>query len=122
MESRMIYSDLGTAIDFKPNNYINGLCRKQFEVVNLSDPNWKQSLIENDDEEYFVMKREVIRSGTDATDWEIDSDIFETWSEANANMHVHKDYGNFQFIIASRPKEKEEKKVDTRRKVFNFGD
>ena len=122
MESRMIYSDLGTAIDFKPNNYINGLCRKQFEVVNLSDPNWKQSLIENDDEEYFVMKREVIRSGTDATDWEIDSDIFETWSEANANMHVHKDYGNFQFIIASRPKEKEEKKVDTRRRIFNFGD
>ena len=122
MESRMIYSDLGTAIDFKPNNYINGLCRKQFEVVNLSDPNWKQSLIENDDEEYFIMKREVIRSGTDATDWEIDSDIFETWSEANANMHVHKDYGNFQFIIASRPKEKEEKKVDTKRRVFNFGD
>ena len=56
----MTYSDLGTAIDFKPNNYINGLCRKQFEVVNLSDPNWKQSLIENDDEEYFIMKREVI--------------------------------------------------------------
>ena len=120
MESRMTYSDLGTAIDFKPNNYIKGLCRKQFEVVNLSDPNWKQSLIENDDEEYFVMKREVIRSGTDATDWAIDSDIFETWSEANSNMP--KDYGNFQFIIASRPKEKEEKKVDTRRKVFNFGD
>ena len=120
MESRMIYSDLGTAIDFKPNNYIKGLCRKQFEVVNLSDPNWKQSLIENDDEEYFIMKREVIRSGTDATDWEIDSDIFETWSEANSNMP--KDYGNFQFIIASRPKEKEEKKVDTRRRVFNFGD
>lgn len=120
MESHMTYSDLGTAIDFKPNNYIKGLCRKQFEVVNLSDPNWKQSLIENDDEEYFVMKREVIRSGTDATDWEIDSDIFETWSEANANMP--KDYGNFQFIIASRPKEKEEKKVDTKRKVFNFGD
>ena len=120
MESRMTYSDLGTAIDFKPNNYIKGLCRKQFEVVNLSDPNWKQSLIENDDEEYFVMKREVIRSGTDATDWAIDSDIFETWSEANSN--IPKDYGNFQFIIASRPKEKEEKKVDTRRKVFNFGD
>lgn len=114
------YNDLGTAIDFKPNNYITGagLCRKQYEVVNLSDPNWKQSLIENDDEEYFIMKREVIRSGTDATDWEIDSDIFETWSEANANMHVHKDYGNFQFIIASRPKEKEEKKVDTRRRIF----
>ena len=120
MESRMTYSDLGTAIDFKPNNYINGLYRKQFEVVNLSDPNWKQSLIENDDEEYFVMKREVIRSGTDATDWAIDSDIFETWAEANSNMP--KDYGNFQFIIASHPKEKEEKKVDTRRKVFNFGD
>ena len=120
MENRMIYSDLGTAIDFKPNNYIKGLCRKQFEVVNLSDPNWKQSLIENDDEEYFVMKREVIRSGTDATDWVIDSDIFKTWSEANSNMP--KDYGNFQFIIASRPKEKEEKKVDTKRRVFNFGD
>ena len=120
MESRMTYSDLGTAIDFKPNNYIKGLCRKQFEVVNLSDPNWKQSLIENDDEEYFIMKREVIRSGTDATDWEIDSDIFKTWSEAKSNMP--KDYDNFQFIIASRPKEKEEKKVDTRRKVFNFGD
>ena len=119
-ESHMTYSDLGTAIDFKPNNYIKGLCRKQFEVVNLSDPNWKQSLIENDDEEYFIMKREVIRSGTDATDWAIDSDIFETWSEANSN--IPKDYGNFQFIIASRPKEKEEKKVDTRRKVFNFGD
>ena len=120
LESRMIYSDLGTAIDFKPNNYVNGLCRKQFEVVNLSDPNWKQSLIENDDEEYFVMKREVIRSGTDATDWAIDSDIFETWSEANANMP--KDFDNYQFIIASRPKEKEEKKVDTKRRVFNFGD
>ena len=120
MENHMTYSDLGTAIDFKPNNYVKGLCRKQFEVVNLSDPNWKQSLIENDDEEYFIMKREVIRSGTDATDWTIDSDIFETWSEANSNMP--NDYGNFQFIIASRPKEKEEKKVDTRRKVFNFGD
>ena len=120
MESRMTYSDLGTAIDFKPNNYIKGLCRKQFEVVNLSDPNWKQSLIENDNEEYFIMKREVIRSGTDATDWAIDSDIFETWSEANSN--IPKDYGNFQFIIASRPKEKEEKKVDTKRIVFNFGD
>ena len=115
----MTYSDLGTAIDFKPNNYVKGLCRKQFEVVNLSDPNWKQSLIENDDEEYFIMKREVIRSGTDATDWKIDSDIFETWAEANANMP--KDYGNVQFIIASRPKEKEEKKVDTRRRGFNFG-
>ena len=118
MESRMTYSDLGTAIDFKPNNYIKGLCRKQFEVVNLSDPNWKQSLIENDDEEYFVMKREVIRSGTDATDWEIDSDIFETWSEAKSNMP--KDYGKFQFIIASRPKEK--KKVGPKRRIFNFGD
>ena len=120
MKNRMIYSDLGTAIDLKPNNYITGagLCRKQFEVVNLADPNWKQSLIESDNEEYFIMKREVIRSGTDATDWAIDSDIFETWSEANANMHVHKDYGNFQFIIASRPKEKEEKKVDTRRRIF----
>lgn len=118
MESHMTYSDLGTAIDFKPNNYVKGLCRKQFEVVNLSDPNWKQSLIENDDEEYFIMKREVIRSGTDATDWAIGSDIFETWSEANSNMP--KDYGKIQFIIASRPKEKEEKKVDTRRRVFNF--
>ena len=120
MESRMTYSDLGTAIDFKPNNYARGWYSKEYEVVNLADPNWKQSLIENDDEEYFVMKREVIRSGTDATDWAIDSDIFETWAEANSNMP--KEYGNFQFIIASRPKEKEEKKVDTRRKVFNFGD
>lgn len=120
--SCVTYSDLGTAIDLKPNNYITGegLCRKQFEVVNLADPNWKQSLIENDDEEYFIMKREVIRSGTDATDWEIDSDIFETWSEAKSNMP--KDFDNYQFIIASRPKEKEEKKVDTRRRVFNFGD
>ena len=114
------YSDLGTAIDIKPSNYSNGWFSKEYEVVNLADPNWKQSLIESDENEYFVMKREVIRSGTDATDWEIDSDIFETWSEANANMP--KDYDNFQFIIASRPKEKEEKKVDTRRKVFNFGD
>ena len=120
IENHMTYSDWCTAIIFKPNNYIIGMCRKQFEVVNLSDPNWKQSLIENDDEEYFVMKREVIRSGTDATDWTIDSDIFETWSEANANMP--KDYGDFQFIIASRPKEKEEKKIDTRRRIFNFGD
>ena len=118
MENRMTYSDLGTAIDLMPSDYSNGWFSKEFMVVNLSDPNWKQSLIENDDEEYFIMKREVIRSGTDATDWEIDSDIFETWSEANANMHVHKDYGNFQFIIASRPKEKEEKKVDTRRRIF----
>ena len=114
------YSDLGTAIDIKPSNYSKGWFSKEYEVVNLADPNWKQSLIESDENEYFVMKREVIRSGTDATDWVIDSDIFETWSEANANMP--KDYGNFQFIIASRPKEKEEKKVDTRRKVFNFGD
>ena len=120
IENHMTYSDLGTAIDFKPNNYVKGLCRKQYEVVNLADPNWKQSLIENDDEEYFVMKREVIRSGTDATDWTIDSDIFETWAEANAN--IPKDFDNYQFIIASRPKEKEEKKVDTRRRVFNFGD
>ena len=120
IENHMTYSDLGTAIDFKPNNYVKGLCRKQYEVVNLADPNWKQSLIESDNEEYFIMKREVIRSGTDATDWAIDSDIFETWSEANSNMP--KDYDNFQFIIASRPKEKEEKKVDTRRRVFNFGD
>ena len=120
IKNHMTYSDLGTAIDFKPNNYVKGLCRKQYEVVNLADPNWKQSLIENDENEYFVMKREVIRSGTDATDWEIDSDIFETWSEAKSNMP--KDYGKFQFIIASRPKEKEEKKVDTRRRGFNFGD
>ena len=114
------YSDLGTAIDIKPSNYSNGWFSKEYEVVNLADPNWKQSLIEIDENEYFVMKREVIRSGTDATDWAIDSNIFETWNEANANMP--KDYGNFQFIIASRPKEKEEKKVDTRRRIFNFGD
>lgn len=114
------YSDLGTAIDFKPNNYVKGWFSKEYEIVNLADPNWKQSLIENDDNEYFVMKREVIRSGTDATDWAIDSDIFETWSEANANMP--KDFDNYQFIIASRPKEKDEKKVDTRRRIFNFGD
>ena len=120
MENRMIYNDLGTAIDLMPSDYSNGWFSKEFMVVNLADPNWKQSLIENDNEEYFIMKREVIRSGTDATDWAIDSDIFETWSEANAN--IPKDYGNFQFIIASRPKEKEEKKVDTRRRVFNFGD
>ena len=120
MENRMTYSDLGTAIDLMPSDYSNGWFSKEFMVVNLADPNWKQSLIENDNEEYFIMKREVIRSGTDATDWAIDSDIFETWSEANAN--IPKDYGNFQFIIASRPKEKEEKKVDTRRRVFNFGD
>ena len=114
------YSDLGTAIDFKPNNYVKGWFSKEYEVVNLSDPNWKQSLIESDENEYFVMKRAVIRSGTDATDWEIDSDVFETWTEANANMP--EDYDNYQFIIASRPKEKEEKKVDTRRRIFNFGD
>lgn len=120
IESHMTYSDLGTAIDLMPSDYSNGWFSKEFIVVNLADPNWKQSLIENDNEEYFIMKREVIRSGTDATDWTIDSDIFETWSEANSNMP--KDYGNFQFIIASRPKEKEEKKVDTKRRVFNFGD
>ena len=120
MESHMTYSDLGTAIDLMPSDYSNGWFTKEFMVVNLADPNWKQSLIESDNEEYFIMKREVIRSGTDATDWAIDSDIFETWSEANSNMP--KDYDNFQFIIASRPKEKEEKKVDTRRRVFNFGD
>lgn len=118
--SCVTYSDLGTAIDLMPSDYSNGWFSKEFMVVNLADPNWKQSLIESDNEEYFIMKREVIRSGTDANDWEIDSDIFETWSEANANMP--KDYDNFQFIIASRPKEKEEKKVDTRRRVFNFGD
>ena len=120
IENHMTYSDLGTAIDLMPSDYSNGWFSKEFMVVNLADPNWKQSLIENDNEEYFIMKREVIRSGTDATDWAIDSDIFETWSEANAN--IPKDYGNFQFIIASRPKEKEEKKVDTKRRVFNFGD
>ena len=118
--SCVTYSDLGTAIDLMPSDYSNGWFSKEFMVVNLADPNWKQSLIENDNEEYFIMKREVIRSGTDATDWAIDSDIFETWSEANSNMP--KDYDNFQFIIASRPKEKEEKKVDTKRRVFNFGD
>lgn len=114
--SCVTYSDLGTAIDLMPSDYSNGWFSKEFMVVNLADPNWKQSLIENDNEEYFIMKREVIRSGTDATDWVIDSDIFETWSEANANMP--KDYGNVQFIIASRPKEKEEKKVETRRRIF----
>ena len=118
--SCVTYSDLGTAIDLMPSDYSNGWFSKEFMVVNLADPNWKQSLIESDNEEYFIMKREVIRSGTDATDWAIDSDIFETWSEANANMP--KDYDNYQFIIASRPKEKEEKKVDTKRRVFNFGD
>ena len=118
--SCVTYSDLGTAIDLMPSDYSNGWFSKEFMVVNLADPNWKQSLIENDNEEYFIMKREVIRSGTDATDWIIDSDIFETWSEANVNMP--KDFDNYQFIIASRPKEKEEKKVDTRRRIFNFGD
>lgn len=118
--SCVTYSDLGTAIDLMPSDYSNGWFSKEFMVVNLADPNWKQSLIESDNEEYFIMKREVIRSGTDATDWAIDSDIFETWSEANANMP--KDFDNYQFIIASRPKEKEEKKVDTKRRVFNFGD
>ena len=114
--SCVTYSDLGTAIDLMPSDYSNGWFSKEFMVVDLAEPNWKQSLIESDNEEYFIMKREVIRSGTDATDWAIDSDIFETWSEANANMP--KDYDNFQFIIASRPKEKEEKKVDTRRRIF----
>lgn len=118
--SCVTYSDLGTAIDLMPSDYSNGWFSKEFMVVNLADPNWKQSLIESDNEEYFIMKREVIHSGTDATDWAIDSDIFETWSEANANMP--KDFDNYQFIIASRPKEKEEKKVDTKRRVFNFGD
>lgn len=118
--SCVTYSDLGTAIDIKPSNYSNGWFSKEYEVVNLSDHNWKQSLIENDENEYFIMRRELIRGGTDATDWEIDSDIFETWAEANSNMK--KDYGDFQFIIASRPKEKKEKKVDTRRRVINFGD
>ena len=118
--SCVTYSDLGTVIDLKPNNYARGWYSKEYEVVNLADPDWKKSLIENDENEYFVMRRELLRGGTDATDWRIDSDIFETWSEAKSNMQ--KDYGDFQFIIASRPKEKEEKKVDTRRKVFNFGD
>ena len=114
------YGDLGTVIDLKPNNYARGWYSKEYEIVNLADPDWKKSLIENDENEYFVMRRELIRGGTDATDWRIDSDIFETWSEAKSNMQ--KDYGDFQFIIASRPKEKEEKKVDTRRRIFNFGD
>ena len=114
------YGDLGTAIDLKPNNYTRGWYSKEYEIVNLADPDWKKSLIENDENEYFVMRRELIRGGTDATDWRIDSDIFENWSEAKTNMQ--KDYGDFQFIIASRPKEKEEKKIDTRRRIFNFGD
>ena len=33
------YSDLGTAIDFKPNNYVKGWFSKEYEVVNLADPN-----------------------------------------------------------------------------------
>ena len=111
------YSDLGTVIDLKPSNYVRGWYSKEYEIVNLADPNWKQSLIENDENEYFVMRRELIRGGTDATDWRIDSDIFETWSEAKTNI-IQKDYGDFQYIIASRPKEKEEKKVDTRRRIF----
>ena len=114
------YSDLGTVIDLKPSNYVRGWYSKEYEVVNLADPTWKQSLIENDENEYFVMRRELTCGGTDATDWRIDSDIFETWGEAKSIMQ--KDYGDFQFIIASRPKEKEEKKVDTRRRIFNFGD
>ena len=114
-----LYHDLGYAIDHKPSNFSANGYIKEYEVVNLADPNWKQSLIENDENEYFVMKRELIRGGTDATDWEIDTDIYETWAEAKWNMQ--RDYDNFQFIIASRPKEKE-KTVDTRRKVFNFGD
>lgn len=114
------YSDLGTAIDLKPSNYVRGWYSKEYEVVNLADPDWKKSLIENDENEYFVMRRELLRGGTDATDWRIDSDIFETWGEAKSIMQ--KDYGDFQFIIASRPKEKDEKKVDTRRRIFNFGD
>lgn len=115
-----LYSDLGFAIDHKPSNFSANGYIKEYEVVNLADPDWKKSLIENDENEYFVMRRELIRGGTDATDWEIDTDIYETWSEAKWNMQ--RDYDNFQFIVASRPKEKEEKKVDTRRRVFNFGD
>ena len=114
------YGDLGTVIDLKPNNYARGWYSKEYEIVNLADHDWKRSLIENDENEYFVMRRELIRGGTDATDWEIDTDIYETWAEAKWN--IQRDYDNFQFIIASRPKEKEKKTVDTRRKVFNFGD
>ena len=114
-----LYHDLGYAIDHKPSNFSANGYIKEYEVVNLADPNWKQSLIENDENEYFVMRRELIRGGTDATDWEIDTDIYETWAEAKWNMQ--RDYDNFQFIIASRPKEKE-KTVYTRRKIFNFGD
>ena len=114
-----LYHDLGYAIDHKPSNFSANGYIKEYEVVNLADPNWKQSLIENDENEYFVMRRELIRGGTDATDWEIDTDIYETWAEAKWNMQ--RDYDNFQFIIASRPKEKE-KTVDTRRRIFNFGD
>ena len=115
-----LYHDLGYAIDHKPSNFSANGYIKEYEVVNLADPDWKKSLIENDENEYFVMRRELIRGGTDATDWEIDTDIYETWAEAKWNMQ--KDYDNFQFIVASRPKEKEEKTVDTRRRVFNFGD
>lgn len=115
-----LYHDLGYAIDHKPSNFSANGYIKEYEVVNLADPDWKKSLIENDENEYFVMRRELIRGGTDATDWEIDTDIYETWAEAKWNMQ--RDYDNFQFIVASRPKEKEEKKVDTRRKIFNFGD
>lgn len=114
------YGDLGTVIDLKPNNYARGWYSKEYEIVNLANPDWKKSLIENDENEYFIMRRELTYGGTDATDWRIDSDIFENWSEAKTNMQ--KDYGDFQFIIASRPKEKVEKKVDTRRRIFNFGD
>ena len=113
------YHDLGIAFDLKPCNYARGWYSKEYEVVNLADPTWKQNLIENDDNEYFIMKRELTRGGTDATDWVIDSDIFETWAEAN--LKIQKNYGDYQFIIASRPKEKEEKKVETRRKRFKFG-
>ena len=113
------YHDLGIAFDLKPCNYARGWYSKEYEVVNLADPTWKQNLIENDDNEYFIMKRELTRGGTDATDWVIDSDIFETWGEAN--LKIQKNYDDFQFIIASRPKNKEEKKVETRRKRFKFG-
>lgn len=115
-----LYRDLGDAIDLKPSNFSANGYIKEYEVVNLADPNWKRSLIENDENEYFVMRRELIRGGTDATNWEIDTDIYDTWAEAKWNMQ--RDYGDFQFIIASRPKEKEEKKVYTRRRFFNFGD
>lgn len=111
-----LYHDLGYAIDHKPSNFSANGYIKEYEVVNLADPNWKRSLIENDENEYFVMRRELICGGTDATAWEIDTDIYETWAEAKWNMD--NDCADFQFIIASRPKEKEEKKVDTRRRIF----